>query len=318
MKRDSFVRKYQRSLSVLPAPGDGCHPALLGVANYGVLAGIEPQQIFCDIQECLKSGNRVVQDREIQDAIIRAVADHSDRTAESLLHISKNIKENSHDGQAILRFIIGKAEFCNERDLADLSPIPIPEDPSLHPGLFLEAMYLPTDLNFIADSTDPGIMNSNIKTTAAWLDHFNNEGRTAPFIIVNPLNGLPAIKKSGGGSTFRGDANVECFRYCIVEHDNLNYEDQLRFWAAVDLPVAALVYSGGKSIHGWIDIQKIASVTSHDQWNFQIKDRLYKQCLIPMGFDPACKNPTRLSRLPGHFREEKNQYQRLLWLRGRW
>jgi hypothetical protein len=36
--------------------------------------------------------------------------------------------------------------------------------------------------------------------------------------------------------------------------------------------------------------------------------------LCPLGCDPACRNESRLSRLPGHFRREKNAWQRLLYL----
>jgi hypothetical protein len=100
----------------------------------------------------------------------------------------------------------------------------------------------------------------------------------------------------------------------MAEFDTLSREDQLRFWSVVSLPIIALVDTGGKSIHAWLDVSKIAKVTSSEKWTTEIKGRLYDRILKPLGVDGACSNPARLSRLPGHLREEKNEYQKLLYL----
>jgi hypothetical protein len=128
------------------------------------------------------------------------------------------------------------------------------------------------------------------------------------------LTGTPATSKTADKTTLRGDNNVKAFRHCLAEFDNLTREEQFRFWSAVKLPIVALIDSGGKSIHAWIDIQKLATVTAPDQWQAQIKGRLYDQILTPLGVDGACSNPARLSRLPGHYRTEKGKFQKLLWL----
>ena len=138
--------------------------------------------------------------------------------------------------------------------------------------------------------------------------------KTAPFIIINPLTGNPTPTKSGDKTTYRGDGNIAAYRYCMAEFDNLSREDQIRFWSAIKLPIVALIDSGNRSIHAWLDVQKWADVATSDQWQAQIKTRLYDQLLTPIGVDSACSNPARLSRLPGHFREEKQAWQRLLWL----
>ncbi|HNS91236.1 MAG TPA: hypothetical protein PKJ72_14455, partial [Deltaproteobacteria bacterium] len=104
------------------------------------------------------------------------------------------------------------------------------------------------------------------------------------------------------------------YRYCVVEFDDLSREDQIRFWSSAHLPIVALIDTGGKSIHAWLQVSKLAEVRTLDEWDEQIKVRLYEKLLIPLGVDPQCKNASRLSRLPGHFREEKNSMQRLLWL----
>jgi len=90
--------------------------------------------------------------------------------------------------------------------------------------------------------------------------------------------------------------------------------EQLKFWSSAKLPVVALIHSGGKSIHAWIDVQKRAKVECAEDWQTHIRGYLHDRLLAPLGVDAACSNPARLSRLPGHYREEKGQYQRLLWL----
>ena len=50
--------KYRQALESIPAPGDGCHPYLLTVANLGVLSGKDPDQIFSDVRARIPAGRR--------------------------------------------------------------------------------------------------------------------------------------------------------------------------------------------------------------------------------------------------------------------
>ena len=179
--------------------------------------------------------------------------------------------------------------------------------------LLLKTLYDPTDFIFIGDRHDKGVMGDTIRAAKEWKVYFENGGATSPFIIINPLSGQEGTTKDGKPS-YRSDNTIKTYRYCMVEFDNLSREDQIRFWSAVKLPIVALIDSGGKSIHAWLDVQKLAKVETPEQWATQIKSRLYDTILTPLGVDSACSNPARLSRLPGHFREEKNAWQRLLWL----
>lgn len=180
--------------------------------------------------------------------------------------------------------------------------------------ILLENLFRPEDKIWIGDNMDKGIIGNTIRSRNDWITHFNSGGKTAPHIIINPVNGISAPRKSGDGITLRGDGNVTSYSYCMAEFDNLSREKQIQFWAAAKLPIVALIDSGGKSIHAWLDVSKLALVTTSEQWQSQIKNRLYNQYLIPLGVDPSNTNPARLSRLPGHYRSEKNKYQRLLWL----
>jgi hypothetical protein len=280
------------------------------VANRGTLAGIDPQQILSDIRQAIPTGNRRVTDREIADAITKAMADHQGGTFTPRPRPHPVVQ----DGAAALRRLIGQGTITTEVDLWECSPIRLWSTPPDDPALLIEVLYTPDDLLWIGERHDAGILGDTIRTAGEWITHFHNCGQTAPHIILNPLTGLPTTKKTGDGETLRGDGNVATFRFCVVEFDTLSREDQIRFWSAVKLPIVALIDSGGKSIHAWLDVARLAEVAMEAHWATQIKGRLYDRILTPLGVDAACSNPARLSRLSGHWRTEKKAYQRLLWL----
>jgi hypothetical protein len=179
--------------------------------------------------------------------------------------------------------------------------------------LFLETLYESDDTIWIGERHDSGVIGDAIRTRDEWIDCFKNSGITAPFIIINPLTGKEGRAKDGNPS-FRCDETVKTYRYAMAEFDTLPRKDQIRFWTAAKIPIVALIDSGGKSVHAWLDVSKLAKVETPEQWSTEIKGRLYDRLLVPMGIDAACANPSRLSRLPGHYREEKQAWQRLLWL----
>ncbi len=179
--------------------------------------------------------------------------------------------------------------------------------------LLLETLYEKNDLIWMGERFDEGTTGKTIRTAADWITYFQNGGETAPHIIPNPMTGQEGTTKEGKPS-FRSDNTVKTYRYCLVEFDDLPREKQIRFWSEARLPVVCLIDSGGKSIHSWLDVAKLARVETPEQWVTEIKGRLYDRLLTPLGVDSSCSNPSRLSRLPGHYRAEKGAYQRLLWL----
>lgn len=314
------LARYQERLANIPAPGGGgCHVFLLGVANLGVMGGVDPETIFQDIRQTIPQGGRRVTDQEIRAAIHRAMNDHGAAVAlptGEAYHRYRPPKPEPtiKDGKAALQNIIKQSKISDEADLWESSPIRLHWEPQEDAGKFLFAMFEPGDLIFIGERHEAGNRGGTIRPAAEWIKHFQTGGKTAAHILINPLNGLPVDKKTGEGETFRGDGNVSAFRYAMAEFDGLSREDQIRFWTTVKLPIAALIDSGGKSIHAWFDVSRLANVQAAADWQREIRGRLYDQALIPLGVDSACSNPARLSRLPGHYREEKKKYQRILWL----
>lgn len=292
------ARKYRQALEEIPPPGCGCHPALLGVATLGRMAGISAEQVFEDILLNIPSGERNVSDREIQDAVNKAFLEN--RAAPFQSRPRPAIKPD------YLQTLIQRGRQYGEADMTAASPLPIPEAPAEQALLILRTLFKPADFIFAGARTGWEVMrakelHSRIKTCGTV---------SCPHIVPNPFTGQKHQNKSDKPS-YRCDAAIKEFRFSVVEFDGLPRADQLAFWAAIPLPVAALIDSGGKSIHGWLAVYGIDTV---EQWTQTIRNGLYGQRLVPLGVDPACKNEARLSRMPGHYRTEKNLYQRLLYL----
>jgi len=299
--------RYHDNINNPQAPGNGCHSWILSTANLGTIAGVEPSNIFTDIRRAIPPGKRRIADREINEAIQKALRDLKAGTFTP----QPRPQPITNDGPAARRRIIGQSKVPEEVDLWESSPIRIDWEPADDAAHFIANMFAPDDLLFIGDRLESGVIGENIRPTSAWLTFFNAGGIAGPFIIINPLSGQPAQKKSGDGETFRGDANVKTYRFCLAEFDTMSREDQIAFWSAAKLPIRALIDTGGKSIHAWIRTDNIGTP---DAWSAQIRRGLYERALIPMGVDAACSNPARLSRLPGYQRPETKNFQRLLWL----
>lgn len=119
------LTRYRDAVSNLPPPGCGCHTALLSAANYGAAAGIDPQQIHNDLRRSVPPGSRKISDREIQDAINKALSDHNGGTFTPRPRPEPVVQ----DGKAALQRIINSAKIKTEEDLWEASPIRLLEAP---------------------------------------------------------------------------------------------------------------------------------------------------------------------------------------------
>lgn len=107
-------------------------------------------------------------------------------------------------------------------------------------------------------------------------------------------------------STGAKDADVTRFAYVLVESDSMPLEEQKKFLINQNLPIVALIESGGKSIHA------IVKIEASDENEFKQRTSFLFDYLSQRHFqiDTANKNPSRLSRLPGAMRA--GNLQRLL------
>lgn len=317
------MERFRMKLTEIPAPGEGsgCHGALLGAANLGVFAGLGDAQIHSDIQQAIPAGSRPVPDQEIAGAIKKARHDHPDGGPSRDWRPQPTMEFRPQlNGGDYRQVLIDRSQSVTRHDIMALSPEDITEDPVGAAMLTLDRLFAPDELLFIGDDKVPGRMGESIKPARLWIEDFDREGGVPfPKLIVNPLSGLPAEKKSGDGPTLRGDGCVERPRFMVVEFDDVGPHDQLSFWHSVIqaelMPVAALVGSGGKSLHAWLQLD----LPDLGAWDQLVKQELYGDHgrLTKLGADRQCCNPARLSRMPGHYRASNNRLQRLVYLHPR-
>lgn len=138
-----------------------------------------------------------------------------------------------------------------------------------------------------------GGISMSVKTLKEKLEYANTlndvigdyELKAGCWIRVNPMSEF-------GYS----DNDVTSFKYALVESDDMSKAEQQSLMVdELKLPLAALVDSGGKSIHG------IVKISAKDEFEYTERvNYLYRICrnhgLI---IDENNKNPSRMSRLPG-------------------
>ena len=113
------------------------------------------------------------------------------------------------------------------------------------------------------------------------------------WIRFNPLDG-DGVKNE----------NVTKFRYALVESDTLPIAEQDILFRKLELPIAAIVHSGGKSLHAIVHID----ADSYEEYRKRVEylyDFLEKH---GVSIDKQNRNPSRLSRMPGVTRNGNRQY----------
>lgn len=114
--------------------------------------------------------------------------------------------------------------------------------------------------------------------------------KTGIYVTVNPM-------KPGGSK----DSDVLEFRHALIEFDGLPVEQQWELYKASDLPCAAVIASGGKSIHAWV------RVDAKDKREYDERVKFLYAHFARYNPDQKNGNPSRLSRLPGCARLNSRQ-----------
>jgi len=97
------------------------------------------------------------------------------------------------------------------------------------------------------------------------------------------------------------DTAVSTYRHVLVEFDAKNRDEQIAIFHQSNLPITALIESGGKSVHAWVRVD----ASDKPQWE-ERRNSIY-EFLADHDPDPQNKNPSRWSRLGGVMRGDKEQ-----------
>ncbi|MFR8046323.1 MAG: PriCT-2 domain-containing protein [Eggerthella lenta] len=120
-----------------------------------------------------------------------------------------------------------------------------------------------------------------------------NDEDGGAWIRFNPLD----------GNGVRND-NVAEYRYALVESDDMSVGRQLAIMRELELPAAAIVHSGGKSVHAVVHVD----AKDYDEYRKRVV-LLYSTCRENgLKVDTQNKNPSRLSRMPGVTRAGRKQW----------
>lgn len=98
--------------------------------------------------------------------------------------------------------------------------------------------------------------------------------------------------------------NITKFRFALVESDTLPIAEQNIIFRKLELPIACLVHSGGKSLHAIVRVD----AEDYDEYRKRVEflyDFLEKN---GVSIDKQNRNPSRLSRMPGVTRNGNRQY----------
>ncbi len=194
---------------------------------------------------------------------------------------------------------------------------PVPTDPKEQRAAFLSAVFAPGDIvAFCALSGD--IRSSLLLRVEAAM---RPEAPEAELVLANPVDGREHLTKDGHPSLV-AESCLTSFQNYVVEFDEgLTVEEQLQLWKGViatkALPVAALVHSGNKSVHGIIRSRKQegsgeSPLEAWRQGALELK-RLFTAPDCHCDY-AVLASPCRRTRLAGAFRADKGRVQQLLYV----
>lgn len=176
---------------------------------------------------------------------------------------------------------------------------------------YLQTLFEPTDyVGYVTETYDyDGVLKpskgSYSRTAGQLIEELNGCNGDIGSVLgdYHPEAGAWIRFNPVDGKGVKND-NVTDYRFALVESDSLEIGKQIGLLKELEIPIAIMVFSGGKSVHAIVKID----ANNFDEYRKRV-DYLYKVC-DKNGFDidKQNRNPSRLSRLPGVIRNGKKQF----------
>ncbi len=135
-----------------------------------------------------------------------------------------------------------------------------------------------------------------------WLELFKADGlkewqgdAVGVYVSINANNGKNRKAES-----------IVKYRHCLIEFDESTMQEQWAIIKRSGLPTSAIIKSGARSLHAWVEIRATNAKEFAERVDF-----IYKH-LEHSKPDPANKDAGRLSRLPGAMRTATGLQQELV------
>ncbi len=299
------------------------HHAMMKIAIPMIGNGLSPDAVRAQLRATFPDADKT--DKEIADVVDWAIAknptpsgygpktSYTPRQPRVVVPMPKQ-PTTAKSAQERLSSVTGGLEL-GEVDLTEQSPIRPPENWKEGAATMLRALYAPTDrLNLV---TNHFVVEGKAKPSGGgktlsrdeWLKWLAEKGvpQSAAGCWIRPN---PCGDGTGKDGAIR-DQDITAFRFLLLESDLLPLNAQFAALMHLHLPVAAVITSGGASVHAWL------KVDCKDANEYAEVAVAVFQKLEPLGYDPANKNPSRLSRFPGAMRKigaGADPMQRLVYL----
>ena len=295
-------KTFAEAINECPASGSGVHSWIMTCANLAAKESVQSSEAV----ECIKSrmSRTPSPANEVESTVEKAYLETGKRFS------GVNFKKIPVR-EKVFRDLSRNKLTC--RELVEMSPVDVGSptdltDQRANVAMLLRKLYRPDELVWLGEQRTT---LEGIKHAERWAQIIEEGGRIPSQWIPNPLDGQ-AHPLANGKPSYRCDNAVAAFKYVVCECDRFPPEMQAAFWMANKdkFPLVALIFSGGKSLHAILK----SGVSTQDEWTEVIEQGLFPNTLVPLGFDPATRNESRLSRTPGHYRVEKGKLQSLLWM----
>ncbi len=297
--------RLNNQLGRCPPAGSGVHSWIMSCASLAAMEGISPVEAESAILGAMSRPPSP--SNEVETAIRPAYADLGTGGGPANYRPGHSPSIKPKPLPMTVQAFVRQGGGAGENEWLEASPIQFSHAPGPHQALVLvNALYTSEDFLYCGEKYGEDV-------TAVWRlrGQIADGEMVPPHVIPNPMTGRTGYTQAGKLS-YRCDNTVAEFRFAVAEMDEgLTKADQLAFWWGFkSAPIAALIDSGGKSIHAWLKVDR----PNRASWERDVEQTLFDRVLIPLGCDRQCRNESRMSRMPGHYRAEKGAWQRLLYL----
>jgi len=232
------------------------------------------------------------------------------------LPTSQTSTSTSPSSYSFVREMIEKGgKTATSAELVALSKVPIPKLPWVQSINFLMMLEEPDSGVFFTGTPRTKRTRDRLSVlNDLEVDIIDNPENLPTHILPNDLTG-EAARNEKGEESYAREACVLHARYTVVEFDEMPLKEQAAFWKGVILsdllPLRALVYSGGKSIHGLLRLDDAKDF--REQWK-SLERYLANDPDPRYQCDRAFRSPVQMMRFPGAIRPETRRRQSLLYL----
>jgi hypothetical protein len=289
--KSNNMSKYDLMVRKIPKIGNGWKNYIYAVSCQGASEGVSSDDVIKHIQLITNQNGDYVPLREIHSAVNKGfikIKNKGIRTS-TQDHKYENREWRNHDMYFLYKSISG----------IKVNTI-VPQEGIESTKLFLNSILEPRELTIVGSRyVNHGLVNSN---------EVLHKEIIPEFICSNPLSGHRERTVEGGWS-YRCDNSVSDRRYVLWECDKdkegkfIPVQIQYDFIINSLLPWVTIVFSGGKSIHALIKIDKKNPKHCEKAFINELFSRL--------GADPSCINASRLTRLAGAQRLDYGHSQSL-------